>query len=146
MLFLTACSANILQIKETFSMSEPQVLLYNFKDEERLRQIRRYLNKQKISITTVQPAQYLESLGYLFQIPGFSQNPAFNLGQNFQEEMMVLNNFSSQQLDDFLAFFRANSLPPVELKAVLTPVTIHWNSMKLHDELIKEHAAAHSRK
>ena len=43
-------------------MSEAQILLYNFKDENRLRQIRRYLNRQKISLRMVQPSEYLESL------------------------------------------------------------------------------------
>ena len=124
-------------------MSDAQVLLYNFRDEARLRQIRRYLNRQKISVTMVQPSQYLEKLGFLFEIPGFSKNPVFNLGQNFQEEMMVLNGFSESELDGFLAFFKENSLPAVKLKAVLTPVTMHWDSMKLHDELMREHEALH---
>ena len=126
-------------------MSETQILLYNFRDENRLRQIRRYLNRQKISLRMVQPSEYLENLGFLFEIPGFAKNSVFNLGQNFQEEMMVLNGFSSQQLDEFLAFFKENSLPPVALKAVLTPVTMHWDSMKLHEELMREHAATHAR-
>ena len=124
-------------------MSDAQVLLSNFRDEARLRQIRRYLNRQKISVTMVQPSQYLEKLGFLFEIPGFSKNPVFNLRQNFQEEMMVLNGFSGSELDGFLAFFKENSLPAVKLKAVLTPVTMHWDSMKLHDELMREHEALH---
>ena len=124
-------------------MSDAQVLLYNFRDEARLRQIRRYLNRQKISVTMVQPSQYLEKLGFLFEIPGFSKNPVFNLGQNFQEEMMVLNGFSGSELDGCLAFFKEISLPAVKLKAVLTPVTMHWDSMKLYDELMREHEALH---
>lgn len=127
-------------------MSDPQILLYNFHDPERLRPIRRYLNKQKISVRMIEPALYLESLGFLFEIPGFSKNPTFNMGQNFQEEMMVMSGFSQEQLDAFLAFFKENSLPPVGLKAVLTPVTMHWDSMKLHEELMKEHAIMHSRR
>lgn len=124
-------------------MSEAQILLYNFKEEDRLRQIRRYLNRHKFSVRMVQQPEYLESLGFLFEIPGFAKNPVFNLGQNFQEEMMVLKDFSSEQLDEFLAFFKENGLSPVSLKAILTPVTVHWNSVKLHDELIKEHAMMH---
>lgn len=93
-------------------MSQTQILLYNFKDEDRLHQIRRYLNRHRISVRMVQQPEYLESLGFLFEIPGFSKNPVFNLGKNFQEEMMVLKDFSSEQLDEFLAFFKENGLLP----------------------------------
>ena len=71
-------------------MSQTQILLYNFTDEDRLRQIRRYLNRHRIPVRMVQQPEYLESLGFLFEVPGFSKNPVFNLGKNFQEEMMVL--------------------------------------------------------
>ena len=67
-------------------MSQTQILLYNFKDEDRLHQIRRYLNRHRISVRMVQQPEYLESLGFLFEIPGFSKNPVFNLGKNFLEE------------------------------------------------------------
>lgn len=127
-------------------MSQTQILLYNFKDEDRLHQIRRYLNRHRISVRMVQQPEYLESLGFLFEIPGFSKNPVFNLGKNFQEEMMVLKDFSSEQLDEFLAFFKENGLLPVNLKAMLTPVTVHLDSLKLHDELMKEHTEMYSHK
>ena len=35
-------------------MSQTQILLYNFKDEDRLHQIRRYLNRHRISVRMVQ--------------------------------------------------------------------------------------------
>ena len=126
-------------------MADAQILLYNFNDQERLRMVRRYLNREKISVRVVQAPEFLESLGYLFDIPGFAKNSAFNLGKNFQEEMMVMNHFSEKQMDNFLAFFREHNLPPVRLKAVLTPVTQHWDSLKLYEELSKEHAAMRSR-
>ena len=59
---------------------------------------------------------------------------------------MVLNNFSSEQMDAFLAFFREEAIPSVSLKAMLTPVTQHWSSTQLHDELTKEHAMMHKKK
>lgn len=121
----------------------PQILLYNFRDADRLRAIRRYLNKKKVDVRLVQPAEYHESLGYLFNIEGFQKSPLFNLGRNFSEEMMVLKDFSQSEMDYFLAFFRENGLPSVNLKAVLTPVTVHWSSLRLHAELTQEHAAMH---
>ena len=88
--------------------TQPTALLYNFNDPERLRQIRRYLNRQKVKVRIVTTPEFLHPLGYLFELPGFQPCAQFNLGKNFSEEMMVLNNFSSEQMDDFLAFFRKN--------------------------------------
>lgn len=89
----------------------------------------------------VQTPEFLENLGFLFEIPGFSKTPSFNLGGNFHEEMMVMKDFSEEQMELFFSFFKENSLPPVELKAVLTPVTMHWSSLRLYEELSKERAS-----
>ena len=84
--------------------TQPTVLLYNFNDPDRLRIIRRYLNRQKVKVRIVTTPEFLHPLGYLFELPGFQPCAQFNLGKNFSEEMMVLNNFSSEQMDAFLAF------------------------------------------
>ena len=126
--------------------TQPEALLYNFNDPERLRQIRRYLNRQKVKTRIVTAPEFLHPLGYLFEIPGFQPSSRFNLGSNFSDEMIVLKDFSSEQLDEFLAFFKENGLLPVNLKAMLTPVTVHWDSLKLHDELMKEHTEMYSHK
>ena len=125
--------------------TQPEALLYNFNDPERLRQIRRYLNRQKVKTRIVTAPEFLHPLGYLFEIPGFHPSSQFNLGSNFSEEMIVLKDFSSAQMDDFLAFFRENQIPPVALKAMLTPVTQHWSSIQLHDELSREHTLMHKK-
>ena len=126
--------------------TQPAALLYNFNDPERLRQIRRYLNRQKVKTRIITAPEFLHPLGYLFEIPGFHPSSQFNLGINFNDEMIVLKDFSSEQLDEFLAFFKENGLLPVNLKAMLTPVTVHWDSLKLHDELMKEHTEMYSHK
>ena len=126
--------------------TQPEALLYNFNDPERLRQIRRYLNRQKVKTRIVTAPEFLHPLGYLFEIPGFHPSSQFNLGSNFSDEMIVLKDFSSEQLDEFLDFFKENGLLPVNLKAMLTPVTVHWDSLKLHDELMKEHTEMYSHK
>lgn len=48
-------------------------------------------------------------------------------------------------MDAFLAFFREEAIPSVSLKAMLTPVTQHWSSIQLHDELTKEHTMMHKK-
>lgn len=123
-----------------------EILLYNFVENERYRQIRRYLNKSHIELHIVRAPEFSKPLGALFQLPGFPDQSVFLPGENFREEMIVMKDFSPQELDDFLAFFHKNSLAPVELKAVLTPVTIHWNSIQLYKELKKEQKALNRKK
>ena len=118
--------------------TQPAVLLYNFNDPDRLRLIR-----QKVKTRIVSTPEFLHPLGYLFELPGFQSSPQFNLGANFTDEMLVLKDFSSEQMDSFLAFFHENQIPSVALKAMLTPVTQHWSSLQLHDELSKEHKLMH---
>lgn len=127
----------------TYMNTQPAVLLYNFNDPDRLRLIRRYLNRQKVKTRIVSTPEFLHPLGYLFELPGFQPSPQFNLGANFTDEMLVLKDFSSEQMDSFLAFFHENQIPSVALKAMLTPVTQHWSSLQLHDELSKEHKLMH---
>ena len=82
---------------------QPETLLYNFNDPERLRQIRRYLNRQKVKTRIVTAPEFLHPLGYLFEIPGFHPSSQFNLGSNFSDEMIVLKDFSSAQMDEMQA-------------------------------------------
>lgn len=127
--------------RRSIMFTQPQVLLYHFSSDDRARAIRRYLTRDGVLIREVQAAEFLHPLGYLFQLPGFDPDPRFNLGGNFQEEMLVMKDFSEAQLTAFLHFFRENQLSPVALKAILTPVTQHWNSLELYSELKKEHEA-----
>ncbi len=125
--------------------TQPAALLYNFNDPNRLRLIRRYLNRQKVKVRIVTTPEFLHPLGYLFELPGFQPSTQFNLGANFSDEMLVLKDFSSEQMDAFLAFFREEQISSVALKAMLTPVTQHWSSVQLHDELAKEHKMMHKK-
>ena len=120
---------------------QASALLYNFKDDDRTIQIRRYLHRAGISTRIVTTPDFLHPLGYLFEVPGFSASPMFNLGQNFTEEMMIMKDFSEQQLDDFLSFIRSSGLKRIDLKAILTPVNQSWNSCQLYQELSRERAA-----
>lgn len=104
---------------------KPQILLYHFSQDERTRQIRRYLRRAGVDVREVPASDLFHPLGYLFEIPGFSPCSRFPMGENFSEEMLVMKDFSNSQMDAFLQFFRDNQLKNVDLKAVLTPVTVH---------------------
>ena len=49
--------------------------------------------------------------------------------------------FGGKLLNQFLQEIRAAHLPGVGLKAVLTPTNMEWSSVRLHDELRREHEA-----
>lgn len=121
--------------------SNSSALLYNFQDDLRTRQIRRYLHHAGISTRIITAPDFLQPLGALFDLPGFSRTQTFNLGQNFTEEMIIMKDFSEQQLDGFLGFFRSSGLQRIGLKAILTPVNQHWNSWQLYQELTRERDA-----
>ncbi len=127
-------------------LSETSALFYNFNDDLRTRQIRRYLHQNGISTRTVIAPEFLQPLGVLFELPGFAPNSLFNLGGDFKEEMLVMKDFSEKQLDDFLRFIRSSGFAPIELKAILTPVNCQWNSLRLYQELTKERDAFQNQK
>ncbi len=59
----------------------------------------------------------------------------------FSDEMLLMQGFSSGQIDALLHLFRRAKLAPVALKAVLTPTNRGWTSVQLHRELVKERQA-----
>lgn len=65
-------------------------------------------------------------------------------GEGFEDEMLILKGFTGGMLDSFLHGFRKMKIQPVALKAVLTEANCGWNSLELHDELVKEHESMHS--
>lgn len=58
---------------------------------------------------------------------------------HFTQEMLVLADFTQQQLDEFLKSYRLSGIEPVPLKAVLTEHNQNWNAFMLFSELVREH-------
>lgn len=63
--------------------TDAMILMYNFKEDERTRQILRYLNIAGISCKTVSVTDYLHPLGYLFGLPGFFSFSTVQPGREF---------------------------------------------------------------
>ncbi len=114
----------------------PTVLMYNLADDARTKAIRQYLTVKSIACVNVAPADYGQSLGSLLHLYGFPRR--FAPAPLFEDEMLVLFAFDNTMLDEFLKFFRAFRLRPVELKAVVTPDNVNWSSSQLHAELCSE--------
>jgi hypothetical protein len=64
----------------------------------------------------------------------------------FDDEMLVMCHMMTNELDAFLRAMREAGMPRIDLKAVLTPINVLWNSIDLHSELAREHASMQRRR
>ena len=114
------------------------VYFYNL-NSAKGRQIRMLCLKQGLKIRVVDQSQYEEAIGAIAGVPGYVLKESTYSGEGFSEEMLILKGFSERMLDSFLHGFRKMKIQPVALKAILTEANCGWNSIELHDELVKEH-------
>ena len=124
----------------------PAVLLYNFRDPARRDRLRGWLERKGVRALEIAPTELHHSLGALLSLPGFDREQGLWLGRGFDEEMLVMFGFQGTLLRDFLAFFRGEALPPVALKAMITPTNVNWTSLALHEALREEHERLQSAK
>lgn len=126
-------------------MNHPILLLYNLNDEgPKSTKLKLLSVKQGIKVRPVERREFGKQLGML---AGLSKDDGTIFsGAGFEEEMLVFVGFSNEQLDEFLQSYRAAKIPPIPLKAVLTSTNVFWNSLQLHEELVREHKAVQSAK
>ncbi len=119
------------------TMNMPLILLYNL-DTPKGTKIRRMCLPLGLRTRLVKPEEYGLPLGEL--VEGTVPETPWT-GEPFSDEMLVLVNCTGPLLDRFLQGFRRNKIPPVALKAVLTPTNRTWDSAALHGELLRERQA-----
>ena len=118
-------------------MNHPMVLLYNLNNEKGGK-IRRMCLPLGLRSRLVEPAEYGLTLSQLVE----GQTPETPwAGECFSDEQLLLVNCPGPLLDRFLQGFRRNKIPPVGLKAVLTPTNSGWTSLELREELAREREA-----
>ena len=82
----------------------------------------------------IQPAQYGQSLIDLAQgVEGTAVE-----AEAFSENMLVFCGLNQAFLNQLLEVIRLAKLPEIHLKAILTEDNQHWDSIKLHEELLAE--------
>lgn len=118
-------------------MNHPMVLLYNLNNEKGAK-IRRMCLPLGLRARLVEPAEYGLTLNDL--VEGKTPESPW-AGEPFADEVLLLVNCTGPLLDRFLQGFRRNKIPPVGLKAVLTPTNGTWNSLQLREELAREREA-----
>lgn len=126
-------------------MAGPLLLTYNLdaRTEARLRVV---CATQHIRFRPVAPEEYALPIGALAGIPVAGGGEPAGAAEGFADPMLVMCHMLSTQLNAFLQGMRTGGVPPVPLKAVLTPTNVAWDSRRLHDELAREHEAVSRKK
>ena len=122
-------------------MNAPQILMYNLDNPRKLK-ILMICGQLKIKAHSVAVSDYAQPIGALAGLR--NRTDAVYSGAGFPEEMLLMANFSGALLNSFLNAMRQNRLPGIPLKAVLTDANADWDSVRLHDEILREHIAMHS--
>lgn len=92
-----------------------------------------------VNVTDVARKDYGQKIGALAGIQGFSKDRITYTGPDFAAEMIVFSGLNPQQMDTFLAEYKATGEQPIPLKAIITPYNISWTADALFRELMKEH-------
>ena len=114
------------------------VLLYNFSDES-LGKIRRALLPLKIRIKTVGVDEYSQPLGFLAGIAGIEPLTETYIGDGFKDELMLFCGLNQVKLQALLNALYKNGVGRIDLKAMLTPTNISWNSTRLYEAVKADH-------
>lgn len=121
-------------------MNVPAILLYEL-DPQKESQLKLLCLALKIKVRQVKREEYQETLAALCGMEPLSGG--LYSGSGLGEEMLVMANFPERLLDTFLQKYRRKKLNPIALKAVLTASNLRWDSLRLHEELKREHEAMH---
>lgn len=112
------------------------VLMYNCSAPEfsKLKQIFAML---RLRMRVVEPDRYHVPLEELARGKG---DPG-EAGAPLPEPMLVFCGLGQALLNQVLEVIRLAKLPPIPLKAVLTETNQDWNTVQLHEELLREQEA-----
>ena len=91
----------------------------------------------RLRMRVVEPDRYHVPLAELAQGKGEPGEAA----EPLSEPMLVFCGLGEALLNQVLEVIRLSKLPPIPLKAVMTETNRSWNTLQLHEELLKEREA-----
>ena len=97
-----------------------------------------------VRIKLVKQEQYLEPIGALAGIKTIPETKELYEGEGFFDQMLIMRGFTGDRINELLYYLKKSGIPPIPLKAIVTEYNQYWNSLMLHEELIKEHEAMHA--
>ena len=115
------------------------VLVYNFKDAERLMKIRQALMPLGFRLKAVAKEDYLKPVGFLAGLKDIEDNGMVYEGEEFEDEMLLMAGFTSARIDTLILALRKKGAGRINYKAVLTETNKNWDSVSLFKEIKREH-------
>ena len=122
------------------------VLLINFQDKSRLREMQLLLMSAKIRIRLVKTEEYLQPIGVLAGMKDMESVDEVYTGQGLEKEMVVFADLTDEHLNQVLYLMRKSRGGPVDYKAILTETNKDWTIPELYEELVQEHEAMQSQR
>lgn len=114
------------------------ILCYNLEGTEKGKKLEAIFRLLGCSVRHVQKQELLKPVGALAGVCEDDSPGLPYLGNGFPEEMLILHMAGEEILDIALQMMRKEQAA-VALKAILTPYNMQWNSIALHEEILKEH-------
>ena len=123
------------------------ILLINFQDKDRLRDIQMMAMAVKVRVKVVKNEEYLKPVGVLAGVKGISTEEKENKEElaELEKEMMIFAGLTETHLNQMLFLMRKSKMTPVDYKAILTETNRSWTVPELYKELEREHEAVTAR-
>lgn len=121
-------------------MSNSVALLYNFQGEK-LQMTKMACMMLQVRFKEVAKTDYQQPLGALLGLAGINADAETYLGEELQEEMLVLHGFDGSKLQQFLTALQRVGVGRIDLKAMLTENNKSWGGLALYEELCQEREA-----
>lgn len=111
---------------------KPSVLLYNFKDSVRNRKITLALMPLGLRLKKVEKENYNQPIGYIAGVKGIESLNETYMGEELEDEMLIMVGMTNAQIDGLIMAFRKNGIKKVNCKAVLTETNQYWDALTLY--------------
>lgn len=113
-------------------------MFYNF-SEDRLRKAKFALMPLKITVKNIEKEDFGQPVGFLAGINGIDPKNEKYSGDGFDEEMIVMHNFTSKSMDLLIKALIKHGVGRIPLKAVVTSVNKDWDSVSLYKAIKADH-------
>ncbi|MDO4343309.1 MAG: DUF3783 domain-containing protein [Eubacteriales bacterium] len=119
------------------------VLCYNLEETEKGKKIEQIFRLLGCRVRHVKTAWFRSPLGVLTGIASGEENSPPYFGAGFSEEMLVMH-LPGEEIFKLALQMMKREQAVVELKAILTPYNMKWDSIALYEELCREREAVTS--